>query len=202
MSKIEDVLFQLKFTTKQLERSAKKCEKEQKTQQAKVKKAIEQKNIEGARIYAENAIRKKNEGLNFLRMASRVDAVSSRVQSAMMMKDLSKSLGSVVKGLDSVMRSMDLQKIAGVMEKFEKQFEDLDVHTQVMEGSMGQATTLTTPVDQVDKLILEVAEENGLEMISELNEAPIATGSLSVASTSRTVRDEDRLDQRLRALRE
>ncbi|XP_038068010.1 charged multivesicular body protein 1a-like [Patiria miniata] len=202
MSKIEDVLFQLKFTTKQLERSAKKCEKDQKVQQSKVKKAIEQKNIEGARIYAENVIRKKNEGLNFLRMASRVDAVSSRVQSALMMKELTKSMGSVVKGMDSVLKSMDLQKIAGVMEKFEKQFEDLDVHTQVMEGSMGQATTLTTPVNEVDKLIQEVAEENGLEMISELNEAPIATGSLSVAGSSRTVKDEDRLDQRLRALRE
>ena len=52
-------------------------------------KALQQKNIEGAKIYAENAIRKKNEGLNFLRLASRVDAVSSKVQSAMMMKQAS-----------------------------------------------------------------------------------------------------------------
>jgi len=51
-------------------------------------KALQQKNIEGAKIYAENAIRKKNEGLNFLRLASRVDAVSSKVQSAMMMKQV------------------------------------------------------------------------------------------------------------------
>ena len=57
-------------------------------------KALQQKNIEGARIYAENAIRKKNEGLNFLRLASRVDAVSSKVQSAMMMKQASS--GNVV----------------------------------------------------------------------------------------------------------
>lgn len=45
--------------------------------------------MEGARIYAENAIRKKNESLNYLRMAARVDAVASRVQSARMMKDVS-----------------------------------------------------------------------------------------------------------------
>ena len=50
--------------------------------------AITQKNIEGARIYAENAIRKKNESLNYLRMASRIDAVVSRVQSAMAMKQV------------------------------------------------------------------------------------------------------------------
>ena len=50
--------------------------------------ALKDGNIEGARIYAENAIRKKNEGLNYLRMAARVDAVASRVQSAKMMKDV------------------------------------------------------------------------------------------------------------------
>ena len=50
-------------------------------------------NVEGAKIYAENAIRKKNEGLNYLRMAARVDAVSNRVQSAMMMKDVRAGLG-------------------------------------------------------------------------------------------------------------
>ena len=52
--------------------------------------AIQQKNIEGARIFAENAIRKKNEGLNYLRLAARVDAVASRVQSAVMMKQVKK----------------------------------------------------------------------------------------------------------------
>ena len=50
--------------------------------------ALTQKNVEGARIYAENAIRKKNEGLNYLRMAARVDAVSSKVQTALTMKQV------------------------------------------------------------------------------------------------------------------
>lgn len=45
-----------------------------------------QHNIEGAKIYAENAIRKKNECLTFMRMSARVDAVSNRVQTAVAMK--------------------------------------------------------------------------------------------------------------------
>jgi len=72
-----------------MERASKKCEKEEKVQKQKVQKALKQGNVEGARIYAENAIRKKNEGLNYLRMAARVDAVSNRVQTAMMTKDVS-----------------------------------------------------------------------------------------------------------------
>ena len=58
-------------------------------QESKVKKALEQGNVEGARIYAENAVRKKNESLNYLRMSGKVDAVASRVQSAVTMKGVS-----------------------------------------------------------------------------------------------------------------
>lgn len=42
--------------------------------------------MEGARIYASNAIRKKNESLNLLKLSSRIDAVASRVQTAITMR--------------------------------------------------------------------------------------------------------------------
>ena len=79
----------MKFCSKQLARLSKKAEKEQRQQEAQVKKALEKGNPDVARVYAENAIRKKNESLNYLRMSSKVDAVSSRVQSAVTMKGVS-----------------------------------------------------------------------------------------------------------------
>ena len=42
-------------------------------------------------------------------------------------------MGSVVKSLEKAVNSMELQKITEVMDKFESQFEDLDVHTSVSE---------------------------------------------------------------------
>lgn len=47
--------------------------------------------MEGARIYAENAIRKKNEALNYMRMSSRIDAVAARVQTAVTTKKVRKN---------------------------------------------------------------------------------------------------------------
>ena len=44
---------------------------------------------------------------------------------------VAKNMGSVVKSLDKAINSMELQKISEVMEKFESQFEDLDVRTSV-----------------------------------------------------------------------
>ena len=86
---LSEQLFQLKFCSKQLARLSKKAEQEQRKQEAQVKKALEKGNPEIARVYAENAVRKKNESLNYLRMSAKVDAVASRVQSAVAMKGVS-----------------------------------------------------------------------------------------------------------------
>ncbi|XP_037834369.1 charged multivesicular body protein 1a isoform X2 [Kryptolebias marmoratus] len=162
--------------------------------------ALQQKNVDVARVYAENAIRKKNEGLNWLRMASRVDAVASKVQTAVTMKGVTKSMGQVTKALDKALGSMDLQKVSAVMDKFESQVQNLDVHTSVMEDSMSSAMTLTTPQDQVDDLIHQIAEQNGLEVMDQLNQLPAGATSLS-GESSRSQEKEDQLSRRLAALR-
>merc|ERR1712203_483553 len=195
---MEDTLFQLKFCSKQLARQSKKAEKEQRQQEAQVKKALEKGNPDVARIYAENAVRKKNESLNYLRMSVKVDAVASRVQSAVTMKGVAKNMGSVVKSLEKAVNSMELQKITEVMDKFESQFEDLDVHTSVMENAMGTATTTTTPESAVEALMKQVADENGLEITENLASVPSQTIGEPTATTATA---DDALGRRLAALR-
>lgn len=54
---------------------------------------------------------------------------------------------------------------------------------------MGAAMTLSTPQEQVDALIHQVAEENGLEVMDQLNElSPAATASLK---TKESVKEDD-----------
>ena len=48
---------------------------------------------------------------------------------------VSKNMGSVVKALDKAINSMELQKITAVMDKFESQFEGLDVRTSVSKNA-------------------------------------------------------------------
>ncbi len=47
------------------------------------------------------------------------------------------------------------------MEKFEQQFEDLDVQTAVMDTAMQSTTAGTMPEGQVEMLMTQVAEEHG-----------------------------------------
>merc|ERR1712038_1558425 len=105
-------------------------------------------------------------------------------------------MGTVTKALDKAINSMELQKISEVMEKFESQFEDLDVHTSVMEGAMSTATTSTTPENQVEALMKQVAEENGLEITEQLASVPSATiGEATATATTATA--DDALGRRL-----
>eukprot|EP00126_Sphaerothecum_destruens_P003584 Sdes_comp17344_c0_seq2m6553 len=85
---MENHLFNLKFAAKNLLRESKKCEKAEQTEKLKIKKAIAKGDQETARIHAENAIRQKNQAVNFLRMSARIDAVASRVQTAVTMKQV------------------------------------------------------------------------------------------------------------------
>lgn len=134
MSSLENSLFQLKFTSKTLKKEALKAKKEEKSEKGKVKKHIQQGEQVLARIYAQNAIRKAQESVNLLRLASRIDAVSSRVNTAVVMRNVTGSMRNVVRGMDKAMQHMNLEQISGVMDKFEQQFEDLDVQSGYMEN--------------------------------------------------------------------
>lgn len=81
------------------------------------------------------------------------------------------------------------------MDKFEQQCENLNVQTSYMDGTMMSTTGLTTPTDQVESLIMQVADEHGLEVKMAIGSAPTAAGE--------TVSPEkdDALTQRLNMLR-
>eukprot|EP00808_Paulinella_micropora_P001082 g36175.t1 len=173
-------LFNLKFTAKQLARESKKCEKSAKANKTKCKKAIEKGNRDGARIYAENAIRDQNQALNYLQLSSRIDAVAQRVQTAVSMKTLTKSMQGVVSSMGTALNSMDPVKIQKTMDKFEKQFDDLDIATGVMNDSVASTTAQAMPESQVDALMQSVADEHGLEFESDLDGLGIGKGKKEV----------------------
>eukprot|EP01080_Neovahlkampfia_damariscottae_P006979 gene6979-11145_t len=176
---LQNSVFQLKFTAKQFERDSKKALKEEKVQKKKVKQAIEKGNMDGARIYAQNAIRKKNESQNYLRLSSRLEAVAARMDTAVKMNKVTKTMGRVVGSMDQVLNTMSVEKISSTMDKFEQQFEDLDVTSEYMENSIGQTTSLTTPEDEVSQLMAEVADEHGLEISSEIGGIGVGTKKIS-----------------------
>eukprot|EP00294_Goniomonas_avonlea_P012110 CAMPEP_0114561302 /NCGR_PEP_ID=MMETSP0114-20121206/11931_1 /TAXON_ID=31324 /ORGANISM="Goniomonas sp, Strain m" /LENGTH=200 /DNA_ID=CAMNT_0001746927 /DNA_START=16 /DNA_END=618 /DNA_ORIENTATION=- len=197
---LEDQLFNLKYTAKTLQRESRKCEKEEAKEKAKLKKAIEKGNGDGARIYAANAIRQKNQGLNFLRLSSRIDAVASRLESAIRMNQVTKSMGSIVKTMASSLSAMNLEKISLTMDQFEQQFENLDVQADYVENAMAGSVSMSTPQDEVDLLVRQVADKHALDVDFMMPGAP--TGVKAPAAAEPAVGEDDELMARLNQLKQ
>jgi charged multivesicular body protein 1 len=96
--------------------------------------------------------------------------VASRLETAVRMNTVTKSMKGVVKGMDKGLASMDVDKISATMDKFERQFEDLDVKAAYMDTAMNATTASATPVDQVDELVMMVADENNLRLGEEFSD--------------------------------
>lgn len=83
------------------------------------------------------------------------------------------------------------------MDKFESQFEDLDVATGYYENATSSATAVATPQDDVDRLIHLVADEAGVELQAEMKTPEKGILTKNVTEEQR----EEGLGERLRALR-
>jgi len=201
---LEDDLITFRLTSKQMARNAKKCEANAKKQEKLAAEAMKKGNIEGARIYTSNVIREKNQSLNMLKLGSRIDSVAARLETAIRMQDLSKAMASTVKGMSNVMKSMEVDKIASTMEQFEKAFEDMDVKSGYMEGAIDASTSMTTPPEQVDALLEQIAAANGLEVGNMLDSAGTLKNTNVNPATEKfqAAPAADDLEARLRALRD
>lgn len=200
--KLYDLIFNMKFAAKQMSKSSVKAEKDSEKEKMNVKRALEKGNPEAARIYAENAIRKRNESLNYLRLSSRIDAAQSRVQTAVQMKAVTKTMSSTVKGMDKILSSMDPMKIATVMDAFEQQVGTLDVNLGVMDAAFESTSAGTVPVGQVDTLMEQVAAENNINISNRLAGGPLNSrvGEPAQKSNNTAVSEEDDLARRLASL--
>ncbi|CAD7933974.1 unnamed protein product [Amoebophrya sp. A25] len=199
-----DTIIEVKLTKKRLEAAQKKAEKQAALEKQKVLKAIEQGNVDGARVYAENAIRKKSEGLQMLRLAARMDAVASKLDTAEKTQTMSQNISDTVPHLEKALKTMTPEKIATDMDKFEKIFDDLDVRMNYITNAVDNTTANATPGNEVDNLIEQVADEHDLNVRHLLKNDgitdPLRQPLAQPAATSKDGVGED-LESRLAALR-
>ena len=118
------------------------------------------------------------------------------------MNAVTKSMQGVVKGMDVGLASMNVEQLSETMDKFEQQFEDLDVKAEYMEGTMNATTATSTPAEQVDALIGLVADENDLDLGDAFADAGVAKKKVPEAEKEEEKASvQDDLEARLANLR-
>ena len=103
--------------------------------------------------------------------------------------------------MKGVLRTMNPERISKVMDKFERQFEDLDVVSAYQENAMDQNSSMTTPEGEVDTLMQQVADEHGLAVADQIQAAPTNNPSLGTKTAMTGNKAEDDLARRLAALK-
>merc|ERR1719461_1687301 len=116
------------------------------------------------------------------------------------MKQLSRDMSTVTNSMDSIMKSMNIEQISKTMDKFEEQFTDMDLNAQYMEQAMDMSTAQTTPANQVDELMSAIADENGIDLESQLQEADPLRAKTVKNTQSQADTQEDDLEARLAKL--
>jgi charged multivesicular body protein 1 len=170
-----DAVFELRFAAKQLVLESKRSERAKRKEKVKLKEAIARDDQERARIYAENAIRHRDLALQHLRQAAHIEAVAARVQTAVRTRQLTRTMGGIVRAMRRSTRDLDLQEAVQVAEAFETALEDMDVRGAVVEGALAPSAHAAAPEQEVQDLIARVADEHGLALNEELS--AIASGS-------------------------
>ena len=114
-------------------------------------------------------------------------------------------MAQTVRGMDVALKSMDLEKIGAVMEKFESQFEDLDVVSGYYEGVAGGVESQQVGVEgqsEVEALMGRVADEAGVELTQQFAEGSVPNAEPEgKAKEKEQATLEEGLGDRLRALR-
>lgn len=163
-SSMQEVIFKMRYSSKTLGRQASKSEKQIAVEERKAKEALQKNNFAGARIYAENAIRYRSEALGYLKLQSQLEAVSAKLQSQQVRAQVSDDMFQVTQNLSVALEGMDMTKLGLTMEKFIQQSDDLELQTKYMDSAIGESTSSSTPQDQVDDLLLRIADTNDLEL--------------------------------------
>jgi charged multivesicular body protein 1 len=197
--KLFDQIFELKYLCRQLNQHTKKCEQEEIAQKKKAKIALEKGNMDGAKIHASNAIRKKNEALNYLKLASRLDAVISRLDQQSTLAQVDASAVGITKSINRLLGKVSAGKMSSNMDEFNKALGDLDTATASMEKSMHQENGSLDDKDAAAELLQQLADENNMQLKVEVPGALEVTPPQRAAEENMSATDE--LQAQLDALR-
>ena len=131
------------------------------------------------------------------RSKQRLHIFAAKIKSARLNQSIGASMVAVSRALGRVTKTMDLERVEAVMTDLGKQYEDIDVMTQVLDSATATGSASTASPEAVEAVKRQVADAAGLEMGREL-EGVVPSG----VKVGPTPEQEEASSERLKALRQ
>lgn len=102
----------------------------------------------------------------------RLEGTVSKLEAQMSMLAMNKNIGVLTKQLQKTLSKNELTKAAKVMEDFDTALENLELQGNNMSTVMTQQTAQATPEGQVQDLLNQIADGQGMQLQQDLPGAP------------------------------
>ena len=177
--KIFDTMFEFKMMGKSMAKESKKSEVQSKNLIKKVRDCIAKGDYEQAKVAASDAIRQKNMVKRYRVLASKIDTVAQRLQTAYQNQKLSEQMQSLTQQLIGAGNTMDIVKMTETMANFEKLFDDLDVNSNMVDQVFDNVNAGTVNEQEVKQLIGQIAQQNGMKLSEEFDDVQLGEGGIA-----------------------
>ena len=174
-----DIIFEIKFLGKNITREAKKSENQNKILIKKVKNYISKGDYEQAKIAANDAIFAKNQVRRYKILSSKIDLFVNKLKAVYQNQKLTENMEYLVKQLKNTGNLTDLVKMTETMENFEKVLDNLEVNNMVMEKVLDGINEGASHDEEVNQLIEQVAQQNGMKVSDDFEKIKIGVGKIS-----------------------
>ena len=177
--KIFDTMFEFKMMAKSMNKESANAEKQSKSLVEKVKKCIAKGDYEQAKVAASDAIRQKNMVKRYRVLSSKIDTVAQRLKTAYQNQRLTEQMQNLTQQLLGAGNVMDIVKMTETMSNFEKLFDDLDVNSNMMDQVFDNVNAGTVNENEVNQLIGQIAQQNGLKLSEEFEGVQLGEGNVA-----------------------
>ena len=171
--KIFDIMFEFKMMSKSMAKESKKAETQSKNLIKKVKDSIAKGDYEQAKLAANDAIRAKNNVHRYRVLSSKIATVAQRLNTAYQNQQLTQNMEKLTKQLIGAGKMTDIVKMTETMSNFEKLFDNLDTNTEMMNQVLDGVSAGTVNEGEVNQLIAQIAQQNGLHLSEEFDDVKI-----------------------------
>lgn len=149
-------IFEFRSMAKQMDRQAEKSQNTQNFYTKKIKEAIQQNNPTLAKQYGEQALRARKDVNRYRVISSKVNGISSKLQTAYKNHQLTGQMANMVSKLSGI----NLNSVGAVetLDKFDKLFDNLEVHTKMTDDVLDNIGVGTVNEQEVNDLLAQCAE--------------------------------------------
>ncbi|KAI5463952.1 hypothetical protein BGZ63DRAFT_349745 [Mariannaea sp. PMI_226] len=194
-----NIELQARIEAKKARREAKKAAKDEPIIKKQIQDLLKKGDTQRAYQKANMLLTKQALAQQMDQMADMAELSAAQIQANNAMNRMTHMMASSSRIMNVAQKNTNPEKTLVTLEQFKQQNEEYAMSNGIYQDAITQSTSAQVGEDAVHELLGKLADDAGLEFDHELNKAQPSTVDPQTAEP--TAEEEDKLQQRLRALR-